>query len=375
MRIAYFGHDTYDAAIARRVRSLSAAGHEVTGLMMRRGEVNDLPWDNIDLGRTWDAAYVQRLRSIWKGAEIAASHGQILRDADVIIARNLDMMICASLATRRAGAKAPLIYECLDVHHMLTAPGPAAAMLRRMERSLLRQSHLLVISSPAFERDYFARYHGGAYTPFLLENRIASGSLPPRPQNLPGGGERLTMGWFGMLRCRRSLAMMVKIARDMPQVKIHIAGKPVIDGFDKALEGIGNIRFTGAYRGPDDLPDLYGSVDLVWAGDFYQADFNSKALLPNRVYEGGYFGVPAIAPEGTETSRWLSRHGTGFAIADPVEISVPALLQQLDNDRAVLAEAKRKVLALPEEVFVEPVDMMDRMLDAAVSACEVKAAS
>lgn len=375
MRIAYFGHDIYDAAIARRVRALGAAGHDVTGLMMRRGEITAVPWQNVDLGRTYDAAYVQRLRSIWGGAEIAATHGQVLRDADVIIARNLDMMICASLATRRAGARSPLIYECLDVHHMLTGSGPAAPMLRRMERSLLRQSSLLVISSPAFERDYFARYHGGAYTPFLLENRIAAGSLPPRPAALPGGGERLTIGWFGVLRCRRSLAMLVRIARDLPQMKIHIAGKPVIDGFEKAIAGIGNIRFSGAYRGPDDLPRLYGGVDLVWAGDFYQADFNSKALLPNRVYEGGYFGVPAIAPEGTETARWLARYGTGFAVCEPVETSVPALLNRLSGHRAKLEAAKRAVLALPDTVFIEPADMMDRMLDAALSGREAGAAS
>ena len=63
--IAFFGHDAGDAAVRKRVAGFKREGMTVTGFMMRRGEEEARDWENIDLGRTFDAAYFQRIQSIW----------------------------------------------------------------------------------------------------------------------------------------------------------------------------------------------------------------------------------------------------------------------------------------------------------------------
>ena len=117
-RIAFFGHDAADAAVRRRVKSFVGDGLEVTGFMMRRRD-SDPEWENVDLGKTRDGAFLQRIAQVFKGARKAAAHREKLADADLIYARNLDMLACAFLAKRYAKLDTPVIYESLDVHRLL----------------------------------------------------------------------------------------------------------------------------------------------------------------------------------------------------------------------------------------------------------------
>ena len=48
--IAFFGHDSADAANRRRVQAFQDDGLHVTGYMMHRRDPGDLSWENVDLG-------------------------------------------------------------------------------------------------------------------------------------------------------------------------------------------------------------------------------------------------------------------------------------------------------------------------------------
>ena len=54
---------------------------------------------------------LQRVESILAGARLAAAESEKLASADVIYARNLDMLATAFLAKRMAKLKTPVIYE------------------------------------------------------------------------------------------------------------------------------------------------------------------------------------------------------------------------------------------------------------------------
>jgi succinoglycan biosynthesis protein ExoL len=119
-RIAFFGHDAADAAVRRRVQGFRDDGLDVVGFTMRRRDDVVTEWKNVDLGRTFDGAYRQRIQSIFRGAKLAAAERELLSSADVIYARNLDMLMTAFLAKHHTGLKTPVIYEALDVHRLLT---------------------------------------------------------------------------------------------------------------------------------------------------------------------------------------------------------------------------------------------------------------
>jgi succinoglycan biosynthesis protein ExoL len=362
-RIAFFGHDAADAAVRRRVQGFVDDGLSVTGFMMRRRDPAQISWENIDLGETRDGAFAQRVARIFSGARRAAGEREKLAAADVIYARNLDMLACAFLAKRFARLDTPVIYESLDVHRLLTRSGIVGSAMRGIERALLKRSVGLVVSSPGFIRNHFDKRYPGDFRSFLVENRLApSGAYGQRPDGKESGKRsapcRLRLGWIGNLRCRRSLDLLCQLADQFPdtlEIRLHgVPSRTEIASFETVIDARANMTFFGRYRAPEDLAEIYANVDVVWAGDFMEAGYNSVWLLPNRIYEGGYYCTPPIAPAGTETAAWIDRHGSGFLLAEPLETSLPALVAALIADPSPIAERAETLARLPEETFVQP---------------------
>jgi succinoglycan biosynthesis protein ExoL len=374
-RIAFFGHDAGDAAIRRRVQGFLDDGLEVTGFMQRRAEETSTSWTNIDLGRTYDAAYLQRVRSVFTGARTAARNRDAVAAADVIYARNLDMLGLAFRAKKLTGLATPVIYEALDVHRLLTRNDPVGLAFRRLEGALLARTRRLVVSSPAFLEHHFNRRHRNRFRPVLVENRLAAGAAyGPRPQasgpaSSPGP---LRVGWMGVLRCRRSLGLLLRAVEALGgQIELALHGVPAlteIPDFHERVSKQPHVVFHGRYRAPEDLARIYSGVDVVWAGDFMEAGFNSVWLLPNRLYEGGYYAVPSIAPAGTETARWATERGGGFNLPEPLETTLPDFLASLARERGPIAEARRRLLALPDETFIQPRGLLRNLIEDALAA-------
>src|SRR5262249_40018513 len=114
----------------------------------------------IDLGRTYDARLAQRA---WKVIQRRASLGAgylAVREADVLLARNLEMLAIASAAQRKYAPKAALAYECLDLHRVMLSNTMPSRFLRLIERSLMQRARVLIVSSPAFISQYFAPKQG-----------------------------------------------------------------------------------------------------------------------------------------------------------------------------------------------------------------------
>jgi succinoglycan biosynthesis protein ExoL len=357
-RIAYFAHNIEDAAIRRRAATLQAIGCEVTTYSMRRGDAVDTPWANVDLGRTHDGQFAQRLAAAAAAFPKLMAHRLALQSADLWIARNLDMAALAAGARAATGAQAPLLYECLDIHRFMTRKDALGAAMRALENGVLSASSGVVVSSSGFVENYFVPQFGAASKMVLIENRLAYGlALPPRPQMLAPRPDRpLTIGWFGNLRCRRSLALMRSISR-LPNVRVVLRGYPAlteIPDFDAQVAAEPGMAFGGRYAYPHGLAEIYGAVDLIWAGDFHDADANSAWLLPNRLYEGGYFGVPPIAPAGSQTGRWLAEHNLGFALDEPLEETLPAFIASMTTER--LQDARRALLDAPQALFLQSRD-------------------
>jgi succinoglycan biosynthesis protein ExoL len=132
------------------------------------------------------------------------------------------------------------------------------------------------------------------------------------------------------------------------------------------------VHYHGRYRSPEDLASIYDQLDVVWAGDFMEAGYNSVWLLPNRIYEGGYYCTPSIAPAGTETAAWLERHACGFIIGEPLDASLPDLIAGLIEDRQPIAARAAVLAALPEDTFIQPkgflAEMVQRSLDRELAA-------
>ncbi len=371
-RLSYFGHDSSDAAIIKRVASLKESGLHVDGFMMKRFDGPEPDWDNVNLGQTKNAAYLDRFLSVFKGAFRAAKQKETLRSADFILARNMDMLATAFLTKQLIGSKTPVIYECLDVHRLLCRSDLIGKVMRFIEGKLVARTAGVLVSSPAFLTHHFEPHYAGKYRAFLVENRLPASfakaiARPPRHrQNQSADSTPIRLGWVGILRCARTLDLMKKIADTLgDQVEIKVHGKPGIwteAELRQLIAPHSNITFHGAYEAPRDLPEIYGGLDLIWSGDFMEAGFNSVWLLPNRIYEGGYFAVPAIAPSGTQTAAWISEHNSGFIVDEPLEDTLVQLLKDLSAQKSPITLRRNDLISAAETILVEPNGFIQQIL-------------
>jgi hypothetical protein len=336
-RILYLAPDLSDPAVDRRRTMLEAGGAQVAIAGFIRGDAPPPPpkWEAEVLGRTQDAALVQRALMVARRLINPLKFRRQVQGQDAVLARNLEMLVLAWAGLALAGSRAKLCYEVLDIHRVMLGEGLKSRLLRRVEALLLKRVDLLVISSNAFDHAYFQRLQPTPARRLLLENKllVLDGDIPA-PLD-PPAGPPWRIGWFGMLRCKRSLEILGRLAQSLPGlVEVDIRGRPSPavfgEDFDAAVAQWPGLVFHGPYRS-NDLAAAYGAVHFVWAVDFYEAGQNSDWLLPNRLYEGNAHGRPLIALGTVETGRWLARHKAG-ALFDDLEGELPAFLTRLTPD-------------------------------------------
>lgn len=358
-RIEVFGFDVAEISQIRRIRAMVALGHDVHSFTMRRGNMNadfTPDWPDTHLFVTQNENLMRRAAAVAGGIVKSARHRARLRGADMIFARNLDMLAIAWAARRLTGSRAPLVYECLDIHGALTGQGAKGRAMRWAERRLLRDCAMLVVSSPGFIRDYFEPIQGYSGPWALWENKLATGTaLPPRPTVRTPTDGPLRLGWVGTIRCAPSLALLADLADRMgPAVEIHIHGivhDHAVPDFQATVGARENMVYHGGYAYPDDLARVYGGMDLVWAQDLWQRGQNSDWLLPNRIYEASWAGCPSLAVAGTETGRRVAGDALGWTVDAADAAHVERLISTLT--KANIAERGQALLDRPAGDFVQ----------------------
>lgn len=341
LKVLYLAHDLADPAIRRRTMVLEAGGADVTLAGFRRGAAAPEDTRAIELGVTRDGRFVQRIAAV---ARSAMRLGAKLRGAakpDVIIARNLEMLALANRAKAVFGGKVPIVYECLDIHRLLLRQDAVGRILRGTEHALGRKISLLITSSPAFIENYFRPLSRLEAPILLLENQVVAldddraASLPAaRP---PLSGQPFKIGWFGALRCRKSLHLLADFSRAMNgRFEVVLRGRPAyseFEDFDGFVRNEPFMTYHGPYRNPEDLADIYNEVQFSWAIDFFEEGQNSSWLLPNRLYEGCRYGTVPIAMRGTETARYTDARGIGLVLDRADAATLATLLSTMTAER------------------------------------------
>ena len=342
LHVLYLVHDVSDPAVRRRVNMLKAGGARITLAGFRRtispvAEIEGI--EPVDLGATRDGRFAQRLRAVAKAAvSIGAKLGAMPRP-DLIIARNLEMLALAHRANGALGASVPIVYECLDIHRLVLRDDFVGRTLRGAERRLARNVKLLVTSSPAFIANYFEPFGQIAAPVELIENKyfetvpvVAAHSFEDDSPTPPPW----RIGWFGALRCRRSLELLADFTRRQAgRFEVVLRGRPALSEFPDFhgfVEAEPSLSFGGPYRNPEDMAAIYGEVHFSWAIDFFEAGQNSEWLLPNRLYEGCRFGAVPISMADTETGRFLKQRGIGILLSEATPEGIEAMLGRMDQD-------------------------------------------
>lgn len=357
-----------DPAVGRRLRMMEIGGiHRLSPVGFRRvaepiTTINDHA--AIDLGRTEDARLASRMVSLAVAVQRVGRWGSGVGDVSVIMARTLESLVLADAFRRRFAPHAPLVYESLDIHHLLLGRGMVPSSLRRLEARLLRRCALLITSSPGYIREYFERFHDHLPSTMVLENKVLAAEIdadtldrlrsdrgaiavPPAPP--------WVIGWFGQLRCSRSLELLAELCRQLPdRVRVEIRGRPIaalraqVESTAAATPGM---YFFGPYDRSSDLLEIHSRIHFAWILDFSEAGANGDWALANRLYESGPFGCVPIAFAPVEAGRWLAARGIGLRLDEPVGKSLLDWFTTLTPE--LFHQCRAAVLRVPLGDFVD----------------------
>ncbi|MCH2547820.1 MAG: glycosyl transferase family 1 [Alphaproteobacteria bacterium] len=341
LSVLYLVHDLADAAVQKRVTMLDDGGARVLVAGFRRCEEEIATVSAsraMNLGQTHNGGFAQRCAAVIQQVLHAHKIKAQAESPNLIIARNLEMLaIAVKVRSLYPESAQPIIvYESLDIHRLLLDMGVVGKLLRGLEGWLSKRCALLITSSPAFIREYFKEISQVELPIKLIENKIyipeidnANVAQCTRPTPPPW-----KIGWFGAIRCNKSLALLSALVQKNPgKIEVIIRGKPAydqFDDFDAQISRVEGLNFYGAYKNPDDLKEMYNAVHFSWCIDMFEEGQNSNWLLPNRLYEGGANCSVPIAQAHVETGKVLEQLGIGVLLPHEQEAYLQQFFDRLD---------------------------------------------
>jgi succinoglycan biosynthesis protein ExoL len=192
-----------------------------------------------------------------------------------------------------------------------------------LEGWLSLRASALVTSSQAFVDGYFKTLSRVRLPIRIVENKVLLlDKEAPRGNIERPVGPPWIIGWFGIIRCRKSFEVLRNLVwRGQGRVRVIIRGKPALNeipDFHDIIEKTSGLSFDGPYKNPDDLAAMYQNVHFTWAIDMFEEGLNSVWLLPNRLYEGGLYGSVPVALENVETGHFLKKLAAGVLAREPL---------------------------------------------------------
>jgi succinoglycan biosynthesis protein ExoL len=212
-----------------------------------------------------------------------------------------------------------------------------------------------VSTSPGFVEKYYQDRLGMRDLPSLvIENKVDPDVTPKPLARAREARGPIRIGWFGMLRCERSWQLLRRVAREGDgRFQVVLRGVPTdrLADIPERVRDEPHIRYEGSYSVPDDLPEMYGDVDLCWMvhHDTQRPYESWRWARSNRLYQAGWYGTPMVGQVGKDDSTVLAEHGLGMTldVAD-LERSAEAFRA---IDREDVLRWRRRFAAVPESQF------------------------
>lgn len=302
----------------KRIDALTGEGAEATVLTFDRPYVkagHDHEGRAEVIGSMKHGKYLQRLAALTRA--IAPIYRRT-READFLYCFGTDLAVLG-VVVRVFRRRLQLVVEIGDVRPVMVEDGLKGIVLRAVERLALRHAAVIVVTSPAYRDRYLLDPQGATAGKIL----VAENKVDPRVRELAEPirgddvtpGSVLSIGYYGLIRCRKSWSLLARIAQTLPdRFRVDVWGRLILDHSWTDLQVLPpNMAYHGEFRNPDDLSTMFRRFDLVWVAHAHGTT-NTDWARANRFYEACCFGKPMIGQRGTLDGGEIDRLDMGFCI-------------------------------------------------------------
>lgn len=239
----------------------------------------------------------------------------------------LDLAMIFRLFNRRS----KYVYEESDLVHTYVGNIMLKRILEKIDKWIILHSEKTVFTSEGFER-----YHFGKVKPvntLVIANKLNQGIMKMEAKEKTIS-DKIRVGFVGKPRFKSVVAFAKVLCKRYKNYEFHVYGGPIleeIEGFE-SLSKFDNYFYHGPFKNPDDLPEIYSSLDLVLST--YDIEFeNVRYAEPNKLYEAIYFRTPIIVSENTFLGEKVKSMEVGCCVNPLNENDVAELLESINQDR------------------------------------------
>lgn len=353
MKITFLLSSLSQALSFQRVQALARLGAQTEVFGFERDACLQARWQDryTSLGPVAHRRYGGRTLRLLKALPTVRAAA---RETDVLYTTTLDMLFLGWLASRGLAQRPLLVYDVFDIRDVLLGQSRSARLLRRFECTVVKDVDHLVVTSPAYATEYFRGVQELHHLSFqVIENKLDARQLPPVRREVRPPDGPLRIGYFGNLRCRRSWQILQEAARlGNGRVHVYVRGIPRLEDLPAEAGALPYVDYGGPYVSPQDLPELYEQVDMVWAVyQFGERNVgNWRWARTHRFYESCFFRKPMFTQSNSEDGRIAERHGLGPVLdLRDFQGSLRRVLRIGRND---VVRWQQNILQLPDHTFV-----------------------
>jgi succinoglycan biosynthesis protein ExoL len=304
----------------------------------------------ISLGELTNENYLQRTPKLIRSIFRLKKH---VKKNDIIYTFGLDTFFIAYIASIMKFKKTRLIYEVGDIRKIFVDKGVIPWIYRQLEKIAIRKAFAIVVTSPLFISEYFRKIQGYKKDNiFLIENKPEI--LDYHQSNeVYNRKNKIVIGYFGMIRCERSIEILSKIVEKNNNFTLYIRGvinNEIVDKF--SLNDRDNIIIGSEYESSKDLEHMYKNIDICWTAYPYSKDLTGNQFwaMTTRFYEAGYFKTPIITRFDGAESSFVRSNKVGITInLSKIDESVQ-IIESLSKE--TILKMRRNYLNIEESYFI-----------------------
>ena len=337
----------------RRINALTSEGLEARILTFNRPYV---PASREHAARAEVVASITQGKYLRRLAAFARAFIPVYRrsrDADFLYCFGSDLA-ALGIAVKLFRRRLRLVLEVGDVRPVMINNDVKGTLLRALERLVLRQVFLIVVTSPAYRDRYLVDRQGVTASKILAVENKVDVRMRRLAEPVRGGevtpGSVLSIGYYGIIRCQKSWSLLERIAKAFPdRVHVHVWGHLMLKHRHVDPQGLPpTMSYHGEFRNPEHLPEMFRRFGLAWVAHAHGTT-NTRWARANRFYEACCFGTPMIGQQGTLDGREIDRLGVGLCI--DVNYPEEALERIASITDGEVSSWKARVLALDEAVY------------------------
>lgn len=290
----------------------------------------------LNLGEVENNAYHKRLSLFWRLVSALRS-----RPEQLVYSTSMEGTLAALLAGKQ------LAHELGDLHQF----GSLAIVYKMLDRVILARAKALLLTSPWFINEYYLKlFPQYADKYHLIENKMPLQQAAAVQEYRQQQGQfkldnaRVKLGLIGMIRFPDQLRAIASLVDSNPNLELHIYG----EGETAIFEGLPRCTIHGSFRSPDDLQQIYDSIDVTLIL-YDNNDINVQWALPNKLYESIAYLKPILCSDNCCLGSVVEEKSFGVACAtDKLDEGLGRLLKDYDSIR----ETMQKVA--PTEYIDDP---------------------